>query len=85
MAFLNIGLDSEDRDVTRFFCFSKPSDSNSDFTQIIDAIPYYLVYMIAIKMNVILSKHLNTNTFDFKEKLTEGWYVDVPIIIVSAY
>ncbi|VDI00317.1 Hypothetical predicted protein [Mytilus galloprovincialis] len=29
-AFLNVGLDIEDRDVTRFFWLSKPTDPNSD-------------------------------------------------------
>ncbi|XP_076081076.1 uncharacterized protein LOC143051991 [Mytilus galloprovincialis] len=75
-AFLNVGLDIEDRDVTRFFWLSKPTDPNSDLTTYRFKSVLFGATCSPFILNAVLSKHLNNHPFDFTEKLTKDLYVD---------
>ena len=66
-AFLNVGLDIEDRDVTRFFWLSKPTDPNSDLTTYRFKSVLFGATCSPFILNAVLSKHLNNPPFDFTE------------------
>ncbi|XP_071141981.1 uncharacterized protein [Mytilus edulis] len=74
--FLNVGLDIEDRDVTRFFWLSKPKDPNSDLITYRFKSVLFGATCSPFILNAVLSKHLNNHSFDFTEKLTRDLYVD---------
>ncbi|VDI56220.1 Hypothetical predicted protein [Mytilus galloprovincialis] len=75
-AFLNVGLDIEDRDVTRFFWLSKPTDPNSDLTTYRFKSVLFGATCSPFILNAVLSKHLNNHPVDFTDKLTKDLYVD---------
>ncbi|VDI25885.1 Hypothetical predicted protein [Mytilus galloprovincialis] len=60
-AFLNVGLDIEDRDVTRFFWLSKPTDPNSDLTTYRFKSVLFGATCSPFILNAVLSKHLNNH------------------------
>ena len=75
-AFLNIGLESEDRDVTRFFWLSDPTNPESD----LEVYRFKSILFGATCSPFILSatilKHLDSNKCEFTETLVKDLYVD---------
>lgn len=75
-AFLNIGLEDEDRDATRFFWLSDPRDPDSA----LETYRFKSILFGATCSPFILSatilKHLNSNKCQFTETLLNDLYVD---------
>ena len=81
-AFLNVGLDEEDRNVTRFFWLSNPTDPSSNLTTYRFTSILFGAMCSPFMLNAVLSKHLKNNHCDFTDNLTRDLYVDN---IVSSY
>lgn len=75
-AFLNVGLDIEDRDVTRFYWLSNPTDPRSDLTTYRFKSVLFGATCSPFILNAVISKHLNNHPSTFTEKLTKDLYVD---------
>ena len=75
-AFLNVGLHPEDRDVTRFFWFSNPTDPKSAITAYRFKSVLFGATCSPFILDSVLSKHLSDNPCDIAEKVKKDLYVD---------
>ncbi|VDI63326.1 Hypothetical predicted protein [Mytilus galloprovincialis] len=75
-AFLNVGLDIEDRDVTRFFWLSNPTDPSSCITTYRFKSVLFGATCSPFILNAVLSKHINNHQTEFTDNLMRDLYVD---------
>ena len=75
-AFLNIGLEEEDRDVTRFFWFDDPTNPNGQLVHYRFKSVLFGATCSPFILSTVLMKHLKENTSTWTQKLTEDLYVD---------
>lgn len=75
-AFLQIGLEEEDRDVTRFFWFKDPTDPTSELiTYRVKAVLFGATCSPFI-LNTTLLRHLQDNANDVTDIINDDLYVD---------
>ncbi|XP_061168132.1 uncharacterized protein LOC133177057 [Saccostrea echinata] len=75
-AFLNVGLEEEDRDVTRFFWFDEPTNPNGQLVNYRFKSVLFGATCSPFILNAVLMKHLKENASTWTQKLTENLYVD---------
>ncbi|XP_062606698.1 uncharacterized protein LOC134268455 [Saccostrea cucullata] len=75
-AFLNVGLEEEDRDVTRFFWFDEPTNPNGTLVDYRFKSILFGATCSPFILNAVLMKHLKENASTWTQKLTENLYVD---------
>ena len=75
-AFLNIGLDIDDRDATRFYWLSNPVDPESELITYRFKSVLFGATCSPFILHAVLSKHLKDNPNDWSEILEKDLYVD---------
>lgn len=75
-AFLNVGLEEEDRDVTRFFWFDDPTNPNGQLVNYRFKSVLFGATCSPFILNAVLMKHLKESMSIWTSKLTEDLYVD---------
>jgi ribonuclease HI len=75
-AFLNIGLDADDRDVTRFFWLSDPDDPSSALQTYRFKSVLFGATCSPYILNATILKHLSTVKCDFTKQISKDLYVD---------
>ncbi|VDH92167.1 Hypothetical predicted protein [Mytilus galloprovincialis] len=75
-AFLNVGLEEKDRDVTRFFWFSDPTDSTSPLSVYRFKSVLFGATCSPFILNAVVQKHLSENTCEWTDAIQKDLYVD---------
>ena len=75
-AFLHVGLDKDDRDVTRFFWLSDPSDSNSPLCTYRFKSVLFGATCSPFILNATLLKHLSDGNTPLENAIKRDLYVD---------
>ncbi|VDI67966.1 Hypothetical predicted protein [Mytilus galloprovincialis] len=75
-AFLQVGLHKSDRDVTRFFWLSDPTDSSSPFTTYRFKSVLFGATCSPFILNATLLKHFEENPSPTASRITQDLYVD---------
>ncbi|VDI66322.1 Hypothetical predicted protein, partial [Mytilus galloprovincialis] len=75
-AFLQVGLHKSDRDVTRFFWLSDPTDSTSPFTTYRFKSVLFGATCSPFILNATLLKHFEENPSPTASRITQDLYVD---------
>ena len=75
-AFLNVGLEEEDRDVTRFFWFNNPTDATGQLVNYRFKSVLFGATCSPFILNAVLMKHLKESASTLTERLTKDLYVD---------
>ncbi|VDI59823.1 Hypothetical predicted protein [Mytilus galloprovincialis] len=75
-AFLQVGLHKSDRDVTRFFWLSDPTDSTSPFTTYRFKSVLFGATCSPFILNATLLKHFKENPSPTASRITQDLYVD---------
>ena len=75
-AFLNVGLEEEDRDVTRFFWFNNPTDVTGQLVNYRFKSVLFGATCSPFILNAVLIKHLKESASTLTERLTKDLYVD---------
>ena len=83
-AFLQIGLESEDRDVTRFFWLKDPSDPSSEMTVYRFKAVLFGATCSPFILNATLLKHLSTHGDETSTAIQRNLYVDNVLTSVNS-
>ncbi|XP_063436701.1 uncharacterized protein LOC134718141 [Mytilus trossulus] len=75
-AFLNVGLEEKDRDVTRFYWYSNPTDPTGQLVTYRFKSVLFGATCSPFILNAVLLKHLKDNVCTWTERLTNDLYVD---------
>ncbi|XP_071149289.1 uncharacterized protein [Mytilus edulis] len=75
-AFLNVGLEEKDRDVTRFYWYSNPTDPTGQLVTYRFKSVLFGATCSPFIVNAVLLKHLKDNVCTWTERLTNDLYVD---------
>jgi hypothetical protein len=75
-AFLQVGLDKQDHDATRFFWLSNPSDEKSPLVTYRFKAILFGARCSPFILNATLLKHLNSQDTDISKSLQKNLYVD---------
>ncbi|XP_063418257.1 uncharacterized protein LOC134701045 [Mytilus trossulus] len=75
-AFLNVGLETQDRDVTRFFWFDTPTDPSTPLSTYRFKSVLFGATSSPFILNSVLQKHLRENRCEYTDTLKNDLYVD---------
>ncbi|XP_063400011.1 uncharacterized protein LOC134684639 [Mytilus trossulus] len=75
-AFFNVGLEEKDRDVTRFFWFSDPTDSTSPLSVYRFKSVLFGATCSPFILNAVVQRHLNENTCEWTDVIQKDLYID---------
>ncbi|VDI25013.1 Hypothetical predicted protein [Mytilus galloprovincialis] len=75
-AFLNVGLETQDRDVTRFFWFDTPTDPSTPLSTYRFKSVLFGATSSPFILNSVLQKHLRENRCEYTDTLMNDLYVD---------